>query len=72
MSKSSTTVSQHHSAPEDLLPPLTCPLRDKRCPPGPFGEPSSTPVRAQGQHPGGVRLRGVWLILHTTLPLSSL
>lgn len=67
--KSSTTVSQHHSAPEDLLPPLTCPLPDEPCPWGPSVTPATTPARAPGQHPGGVRLR-VWLLLHPALPLS--
>lgn len=51
------TVPQHHSAPEDLLPPLTCPLPGEPCPRGPSVAPASTPAR--GQHPGGVRLRGV-------------
>lgn len=70
-SKSSTTVSQHHSAPEDLLPPFTRPLPDEPCPWGPSVAPPSTPAGAPGQPPGGVRLRGVWPLLHTALPLSS-
>lgn len=69
---SSATVPQHHSAPEDLLPPLTCPLPDEPPPQGPSVAPASTPASAPGQHPGGFRLRGLLLLLHTAPPFPSL
>lgn len=51
---SSTTVSQHHSAPEDLLPPLTCPLPDEPRYRRPFVTPISVPAGTRRQHPGAV------------------
>lgn len=68
---SSTTVSQHYSAPEDLLPPFTRPLPDESRLQGPFVTPVSTPARALRQHPGAASQWGVQLLLHPALPLPS-
>lgn len=72
-SADSTIVLQHHSAPEDLLPPLTCPLPDEPRPRGRSFTAAASPSRPTGQHPGGVGQRRGRLRLQTpTRPWSSL